>query len=513
MLPPLLARQQRGQSPPNPPAGTTELLQANAALHQELAAARLEQQQALAEAEQRLEQASRAKSEFLSNISHEIRTPMNGIMGLTQLVLATELTPVQRDYLQKVLSSAQTLMGVINDILDFSQIEAGRMALAAEEFSLAEVMDKLSKLFEASAKQKGLQLRFELAPEVPPYWVGDALRLGQILGNLLGNAIKFTPSGEIVVQAGIQRNSSGRLLLAFSVRDTGIGMGQEQVARLFQPFTQADGTSTRRYGGTGLGLSVCRKLVQLMDGEITVRSELGCGSEFTVTLYLQPADQPYRPPSPQPQIQPAGHLAGARLLLVEDDDIHRMVAQTYLQGCHFTVITATNGREAVEKAGATTLDAVLMDWYMPEMNGLEATRLIRALPGKQHLPIIAMTAAAMSEDKAECLAAGMNDYVAKPVNPEELLDKLNHWISAGRPAQASGAAAYDARQAQALIAQICALIDGDEYIPQTLVHELRLALAPIADEVMLDGLVAAVENCDYAQARQWLANQPPSAPA
>ncbi|TAN51331.1 MAG: response regulator [Methylococcaceae bacterium] len=413
---------------------TAALTSVNASLRHEIEVRR-EAEIALAESEKRLlnakekaERASRLKSEFLSNVSHEIRTPMNGIMGLTQLVLDSELTPMQRDYLNKVASSSQALLGVINDILDFSKIEAGRMALEANAFDLQELLQGVVDLFAIAAERKGLFLRFEVAPQAPARLIGDAMRLGQVLNNLVGNALKFTESGGVVLKVHSEALPEEQVQLQFSVIDTGIGMSREQLAGLFQPFTQADGTITRRFGGTGLGLSICKNLVRMMGGDISVQTAWGKGSEFSFHIRLPRAVVPAEPVKTHGRFA-AGAFAGNKVLLVEDNEVNRIVAITYLKRCKVAVTVAVDGLEAVDRVRREHFDLVLMDLQMPEMDGMEATRIIRTLPGCQALPIIAMTAAAMTQDKEECLAAGMNDHIAKPFNPGQLTDVLGKWLA------------------------------------------------------------------------------------
>jgi len=537
------------------------------------------QGEALAAARAKADAANAAKSLFLASMSHEIRTPMNAIIGLTNLVLETRLEMRQRDYLTKVQTSSRALLSLLNDILDYSKIEAGKITLEAEEFSPEELIGNVGHLFSARLEEAGLDLLFEFDEHLPERLVGDSLRLTQVLNNLVGNAIKFTPKGEIVVRAEFLGEEAERMRLRITVRDTGIGMTPEQAGRLFQVFSQTDASIARRYGGTGLGLAICKRLVALMDGSFEVDSAPNQGSSFAFTcsfgkarpgveridlhrirgmrtlivdaqpterLILQQmlqswrfqvgvasfgdealyrlrqaeAQHPYElllldwktaqadfvdaarriaaergtippaiialgslhasehvaeelrgRPSTQVLVKPvtpsrlfdaltqlqqhepesaptaAGNsmadlaetmhpLHGARVLLVEDNPVNQQVACAFLAMVKLDVELAETGLQAVERLKHESFDAVLMDMQMPEMDGLTATRLIRAMPQHARLPIIAMTAGAMERDVQDCLAAGMNAHVSKPIDPRQLVRTLLAWVAPA--AQASG---------------------------------------------------------------------------
>jgi two-component system, sensor histidine kinase and response regulator len=527
------------------------------------------------------EEATRMKSDFLANMSHEIRTPLNAIIGLSHLALQTSPAPRQRDYLLKVQGAGQHLLGVINDILDFSKVEAGKLDLERSDFELEKLLDNTSSLISEKSHGKGLELVFEVAPDVPRSLVGDSLRLGQILLNYANNAVKFTDKGEIVVSVRASERTERDVLLHFRVQDSGIGLAPEQLARLFQSFSQADASTTRRFGGTGLGLAICKRLAELMGGEVGVESELGKGSTFWFSARLGIGAVPRRELIPVPDLRGrralvvddnehartvimgmlegmtfeareassgpqavdevrraategrpydvvyldwrmpgmdgmdtarrirslglasppmflmvtaygreevikeaagagiqnvlvkpvspsilfdstmsvlGGRLAesaapdipgsrpdhrlealrGARILLVEDNDINQQVARELLQDAGLVVEVADNGEVALELARQSSFDLVFMDMQMPVMDGVAAARELRKLNGMEHLPIVAMTANAMEQDRRKCVDAGMNDFLVKPIDPREMQAILLRWVRPRRKPAPAG---------------------------------------------------------------------------
>ncbi|WP_170873053.1 hybrid sensor histidine kinase/response regulator [Azonexus hydrophilus] len=392
---------------------------------------------ALSEAKDNAEGASRAKSTFLANMSHELRTPMNAIMGMTGLALRQSKEPVLRDQLQKIEQASRHLLAVINDILDISKIEAEKLTLEQTDFRLGEILENLNSMLGQRAAEKGLQLRIDAQPGLPAMTLrGDPLRLGQVLLNLTTNAIKFTSTGSVSLRARQLAADDASVELHFEIEDTGIGISREDQQRLFCAFEQADNSMSRKYGGTGLGLAISKHLVELMGGEIGIRSEPGIGTTFWFTLRLDksaarlPRSASITPGAAAELLK--SRFAGTRILLAEDEPITQEVSRGLLEDVGLQVDLAEDGEEAVALAGATAYTLILMDMQMPKMNGIEATLAIRALPGHGRTPILAMTANAFEEDRQRCLAAGMNEHVSKPVDPDMLFETLLKWLTVAR---------------------------------------------------------------------------------
>ncbi len=374
----------------------------------------------------RAESANEAKGNFLAMMSHEIRTPLNGVLGTTDLLLEDELTPAQRSSLETIRTSGNSLLSILNDVLDFSRIESGQLALEKIPFSPARCARETLQLFFGRAQARRLRLHMTVAPDVPELVKGDAGRVRQVLGNFVSNAIKFTERGEVEVSVSVlPYGAPGKLRLQFAVRDTGMGIPHEKQQMLFKPFSQLDASTQRRYGGTGLGLAICRRLVELMDGEVSAESTVGVGSIFRCTLVVAQAES--RPQEAPPPAS-TGRSLVVRILVVDDERVNQQIAVAMLGKLGHRAEVARNGLEAVEALRSRDYEIVLMDWHMPEMNGLEATRAIRTELNPVHQPwIIALTASALPEDREKCIGAGMNDYLTKPLKLEALREAFTRF--------------------------------------------------------------------------------------